>query len=98
MENKVLVISASDLVEYLRPILLQMEKVEALLLKKDGSQKTVFSDKEAAEFLSCSTKKLQSLRNSRSIGFIRENSGRKILYKLEHLLEYLSGNEMKKKK
>ena len=98
MENKVLVISAAELIEYLQPILQKVEKMEALLLRKDGYQKAVFSDAEAAEFLKCSTKKLQSLRNSRAIGFIRENGGRKILYKLEHLLEYLGSNEMKKKR
>jgi hypothetical protein len=98
MENRILVISASELVEYLRPILLKMEKMEAILLKKDGSQKAIFSDSEAAEFLKCSTKKLQSLRNTRAIGFIRENGGRKILYKVEHLLEYLERHELKRKK
>ncbi len=98
MENKVLVISATELIEYLQPILVKMEKMEALLLKKDGSPKAVFSDSEAAEFLHCSTKKLQVLRNSREIGFIRENGGRKILYKMEHLMEYLENNELKRKK
>ena len=81
-----------------KPILVKMEKMEALLLKKDGSPKAVFSDSEAAEFLHCSTKKLQVLRNSREIGFIRENGGRKILYKMEHLMEYLENNELKRKK
>ena len=98
MDNKVLVITPAELLEYLQPILIKMEKMEALLLKRDGNQKAVFSDAEAAEFLKCSTKKLQGLRNSRAIGFIRENGGRKILYKLEHLLEYLGSNELKKKK
>lgn len=98
MENKVLVISASDLAEYLQPILQKMEKMEAILLQKGGSQKAVFSDSEAAEFLNCSTKKLQSLRNTRAIGFIRENGGRKILYKIQHLMEYLENHEFKRKK
>jgi mannose/fructose-specific phosphotransferase system component IIA len=98
MENKVLVISASDLVEYLQPILQKMEKMEAILLQKGGNQKAIFSDSEAAEFLNCSTKKLQSLRNTRAIGFIRENGGRKILYKIQHLMEYLENNEFKRKK
>ncbi len=76
----------------------RLEKMEAYLYKKDTQINAVYSDAEAAEFLKCSTKKLQSLRNSRAIGFIRENGGRKILYKLEHLLEYLGSNEMKKKR
>ena len=48
MENKVIVISASELVEYLQPILLKMEKMEAILLEKHKSIKAVFSDSEAA--------------------------------------------------
>lgn len=97
-DNKVIVISASELIGgYLQPILERMQKMEAILLKKDGSQKAVFSDSEAAEFLNCSTKKLQSLRNTRAIGFIRENGGRKILYKIQHLMEYLENNEFKRK-
>lgn len=98
MDNKVIVITPAELLEYLQPILLKVENLEAILLKKGGNSKAVFSDTEAAEFLKCSTKKLQSLRNSREIGFIRENGGRKILYKFEHLLEYLGSNEMKKKR
>ena len=98
-DNKVIVISASELIEeYLQPILERMQKMEAILLKKDDSHKAIFSDSEAAIFLNCSTKKLQSLRNSRAIGFIRENGGRKILYKIQHLMEYLENNEFKKKK
>ena len=97
MENKVLVISAAELIEYLQPILEKIEKLESLLSRKGGDQKAVFSDAEAAEFLKCSTKKLQSLRNAREIGFIREKYGRKILYKLEHLLEYLDKHELKRK-
>lgn len=98
MENKVLVISAAELIEYLQPILQKMEKMEAYLYKKDTQKNAVYSDAEAAEFLKCSTKKLQNLRNAREIGFIRENGGRKILYRLEHLLEYLENHELKKKK
>jgi hypothetical protein len=97
MENKVLVISAAELIEHLQPILLKIEKMEALLQIRNSSQKATFSDSEAAEFLHCSTKKLQTLRNSRKIGFIRENGGRKILYKAEHLIEYLESNELKRK-
>ena len=74
------------------------KNLEAILLKKGGNSKAVFSDIEAAEFLKCSTKKLQQLRNAREIGFVRENGGRKILYKYEHLIEYLENHELKKKK
>lgn len=98
MENKVLVISAVELVEYLQPILQKMEKMEAYLYKKDTQKNAIYSDAEAAKFLKCSTKKLQNLRNAREIGFIRENGGRKILYKYEHLMEYLEKNELKKRK
>lgn len=98
MDNKVIVISSNEFTEFLRPIMERLEKMEAYLYKKDTQINAVYSDAEAAEFLKCSTKKLQSLRNSRAIGFIRENGGRKILYKLEHLLEYLGSNEMKKKR
>ena len=97
MENKVIVISASELLEYLQPILLKMERMETILLEKNSNIKAVFSDSEAAKFLKCSTKKLQQLRNDRKIGFIRENDGRKISYKMEHLLEYLDMHEFKRK-
>ena len=49
-------------------------------------------------FLKISKKKLQQLRNSRKIGFVRENGGRRIVYKHGHLMEYISANELKKKK
>ena|ERR1035437_7556333 len=98
MDNKVIVISSNEFTEFLRPILERLEKMEAYLYKKDTQKNAVYSDAEAAEFLKCSTKKLQNLRNTRAIGFIREKGGRKILYKLEHLLEYLASNELKKKK
>lgn len=97
MENKVIVISSpQDFSELMQPILQKLEKMEALLLNKNSNTKAVYSDAEAAKFLSCSTKKLQSLRNAREIGFIRENGGRKILYRHEHLMEYLAKNELKK--
>lgn len=99
MENKVIVISTPlDFSELMQPLIQKMEKMEALLLNKNDSHKAVFSDAEAAIYLKCSKKKLQALRNSREIGFIRENGGRKILYKYEHLQEYLEKNELKKKK
>lgn len=98
MDNKVIVISAGELSQFLQPIMQRLEKIEAFLYKKDTKSNAIFSDVEAAEFLKCSTKKLQNLRNAREIGFIRENGGRKILYRLEHLLEYLENHELKKKK
>jgi excisionase family DNA binding protein len=98
MDNKVIVISSPEFIEFLRPILERLGKIEAHLSKNNSKNTAVFSDAEAAEFLKCSTKKLQNLRNTREIGFIRENGGRKILYKYEHLMEYLEKNELKKKK
>lgn len=98
MDNKVIVISSNEFTEFLSPIMERLEKMEAYLYKKDTQKNAVYSDAEAAEFLKCSTKKLQNLRNTREIGFIRENGGRKILYKYEHLMEYLEKNELKKKK
>jgi len=98
MDNKVIVISPLEFSEFLQPILQKLEKMEALLLNKSSDNKAIYSDAEAAKFLKCSTKKLQSLRNAREIGFIRENGGRKILYKHEHLMEYLLKNELKRTK
>jgi len=98
MENKVIVISPDELAQFLQPILQRLEKIETYLYREDTKSKSVFTEAEAAEFLKCSTKKLQNLRNARKIGFIRENNGRKVLFKLQHLLEYLESNELKKKK
>ncbi len=98
MDNKVIVISSNELTEFLRPILERLEKMEACLQQKTVKNNQMYSDVEAAEFLRCSTKKLQNLRNAREIGFIRENGGRKILYRLEHLMEYLENHELKRKK
>lgn len=98
MENKIIVISPTELSQFLHPLLQKLEKIEAHLSGNSSKNKTVFSDAEAADFLKCSKKKLQNLRNSREIGFIRENGGRKILYKYEHLIEYLEKHELKKKK
>lgn len=98
MDNKMIIIPTTELLEYLQPILQKMEKMESYLYKRDTQKNAVYSDAEAAQFLKCSTKKLQNLRNAREIGFIRENGGRKILYKHEHLMEYLENHELKKKK
>ena len=98
MDNKVIVISSEEFTQFLQPILQKLEKIEAYLSTNNARGHPVFSDAEAAEFLKCSKKKLQGLRNKREIGFIRENGGRKILYKHEHLTEYLENHELKKKK
>jgi len=98
MDNNIIVISQSQFAEYLRPILQKLDQMEAHLSKNNATNMAIYSDAEAAKFLKCSTKKLQNLRNAREIGFIRENGGRKILYKYEHLMEYLERNELKKKK
>jgi hypothetical protein len=98
METKVIVISPTELSDFLQPILQRLEKIEAYLTQKDTNSQRVFTEAEAAEFLKCSTKKLQNLRNCRKIGYIRENDGRKILYTIEHVLEYLAINELKRKK
>lgn len=95
-QNKIIVISPNEFYEFLQPILQKLEILEALILKKNGGSKVVFSETEASDFLTCSKKKLQHLRNTRQIGFIRENGGRKILYKYDHLMEYLQKNELKK--
>jgi excisionase family DNA binding protein len=98
MDNNIIILSQSQFSEYLKPILQKLEQMEAHLSKGNAKNNTVYSDAEAAEFLKCSTKKLQNLRNAREIGFIRENGGRKILYKHEHLMEYLENHELKKRK
>lgn len=98
MDNKVIVISPTELSEFLQPVLKRLEKMETYIYSSENKNKAIFSDSEAAEFLKCSKKKLQNLRNAREIGFIRENGGRKILYKYEHLMEYIEKHELKKKK
>lgn len=98
MDNKVIVISPGEFITLLDPILQRLDKMESFLYQENTKTNAVYSDAEAAEFLKCSTKKLQNLRNAREIGFIRENGGRKILYKYEHLMEYLENHELKKKK
>jgi len=98
MDNKVIVISSSEFTQFLQPILQRLEKIEAYLSTNNARGNPVYSDSEAAVFLKCSKKKLQGLRNARAIGFVRENGGRKILYKYEHLMEYLQNHEFKKKK
>ncbi len=95
METKIIVISTEEFAEMLHPISNQLKNIEAFFLGENQKSDKVYSDKEAAFFLKCSTKKLQSLRNKRMIGFIRENGGRKILYKHDHLLDYLESHELK---
>ncbi len=98
MENKVIVISLPEFAEILQPILQKLGKLEEFLFKSSPTNDTVYSDTEASRFLKVSKKKLQNLRNAREIGFIREANGRRVLYKHNHLMEYLQNNELKKKK
>ena len=98
MESKVIVITPQELIQYLEPIIERLDKIQSYFLKGQTESKSVYSEAEAAEYLKCSTKKLQGLRNNREIGFVRENGGRKILYKHEHLIQYLEQHELKKKK
>ena|ERR1700740_226966 len=98
MDNKVIVLSPSEFSEFLQPILQKLGKMEEFLYKNAPANDTVYSDEEASLFLKVSKKKLQQLRNSRKIGFIREANGRRILYKYSHLMEYLQNNELKKKR
>jgi excisionase family DNA binding protein len=98
MDNTIIILSQSQFNEYLRPILQKLEQMETHLSKNNAKNASVYSDAEAAKFLKCSTKKLQTLRNNREIGFIRENGGRKIRYRHEHLMEYLTSHELKKRK
>lgn len=97
-ENKIIVFSEEAFSKFLDPIIQKLEKLEEHLYKRELKNDLVYSDKEASVFLKVSQKKLQQLRNAREIGFIRQNGGRRILYKHQHLMEYLSSNEMKKKK
>ncbi len=93
-----LLVSLNEVTEILQPILSRLEKMEENQAKLQSNSNRVFSDQEAATFLRMSTKKLQNLRNKRMIGFVRQEYGRKILYTLEHLLDYLKRNEIKAKK
>lgn len=89
----------NDLQEILKPICQKLDFIiQQMQSGNSAIQKKIYSDEEAAEYLRMSVKKLQLLRNNRKIGFIRENGGRKILYRHEHLLEYLAEHELKKKR
>ena len=98
MESKIIVISHSELVQYLLPIVSKLEKIEAYMSGEKNKNEAIYNDTDASHFLKVSKKKLQQLRNSRRIGFVRENDGRRILYKHEHLMEYLQTNELKRRK
>lgn len=98
MDNKVIVISVEEFLNILNPLSQRLGKIESLLMSNSTTVNSLYTDTQAAKFLKVSTKKLQHLRNARKIGFIREDGGRKITYTHEHLLEYLSSNELKKKK
>ena len=98
METKVIVISPDALSLLFQPILDKIENIEKILSGKQSEKTAVYTDEQASQFLKISKKKLQQLRNSREIGFVRQNRGRRILYRHEHLMEYLQGNELKKRK
>lgn len=89
----------NDIQEILKPIYQKLDFIiQQMQSGNSAIQKNIYSDEEAADYLRMSVKKLQLLRNTRKIGFIRENGGRKILYRHEHLLEYLAEHELKKKR
>lgn len=92
-----ILISLDETSKLLQPILHRLEKIEEAQKLQSNSHR-IFSDKEAAVFLRMSVKMLQTLRNKRMIGFVRHEYGRKILYTLEHLMDYLKRNEIKAKK
>lgn len=97
--NKVIVTSEAEFINFLNPLLQRLDKIEAILSTRGSDNScATYTDAEASKFLKMSTKKLQHLRNERKIGFIREDGGRKITYKHEHLMEYQNSNELKKKK
>lgn len=96
MENKVIVMTEDQLSKLLQPIMTKLQNMEDYLFNDESKSNKVYSDKEASLFLKVSQKKLQNLRNSREIAFIRENGGRKILYTQAHLMDYLKNNELKK--
>ena len=99
IETKILFGDAQELGSSFNMLSGKLDTIIAFLEKGNSSpNKQIYSDAEAAKYLRMSTKKLQSLRNARKIGFIRENGGRKILYCYEHLLEYLKLHELKKRK
>ena len=91
-------ITLNEASEILEPINKRLEVIEENQRKLLLNSNKVFSDKEASDFLRMSCKKLQTLRNNRKIGFVREPYGRKISYKLQHLLDFLNSNEIKAKK
>lgn len=91
-------ISLNEASELLEPINKRLEVIEENQRKLLLNSNKVFSDKEASDFLRMSCKKLQTLRNNRKIGFVREEYGRKITYKMQHLIDYLNANEIKAKK
>lgn len=92
-----ILLSAEELTSELKPLFDRLEKMEKNQAKLLSISNSVFSDQEAADFLKMSKKKLQSLRNDRKIGFVREPYGRKISYKLSHLVDFLNSNEIKAK-
>ena len=98
LDKRIIDLTLGDVVGYLEPMLRRIEKAQENLSGMEYGKDKVYSDTEASQFLKVSKKKLQNLRNALKIAFIRENDGRRILYKHEHLMEYLKNNEIKKRK
>ena len=100
MENpKIIVGDIRDIEELLKPINQKLDTIiEYFLTGNSPIAKTVYGNVDAAKYLRMSTKKLQNLRNARKIGFIREDGCRTVLYRHEHLVEYLLAHELKKKR
>ncbi len=96
--GKILVLSVDDAPDLFEPFIKRIETLEAEHKKYKQTTLGVYTDAEAARFLKVSKKKLQTLRNTSKIGFCREEYGRKITYKLQHLTDYLERNEFKPKK
>ncbi|MCH8904348.1 MAG: helix-turn-helix domain-containing protein [Bacteroidetes bacterium] len=61
----------------------------------NNSEKDVYTEKEVRSLLDVSAKTLQNYRNSGKIGFVKIKDARKILYKKEHISEFLNKNEFK---
>lgn len=98
MANNIVLLTSENFSEYIAPLLKKLELIENYLFTNNSVNQRTYSDSEASIYLKISKKKLQSLRNARKIGFIRENGGRRIIYKHDHLVEYLASHELKKKK
>lgn len=92
MEQKIIVIGSAEF----QKLLERLEILEVSVRSLTGfEKKDLFTEKEAGAYLNLSAKTLQNLRNSGELGFVRRKTGRRIIYKLEHLEGYLRNNEIK---